>query len=86
MLAAPRKKLPERRVTVLCNKCGQRLYRYAKGNGAGSQLVKVYLERIVEDYTDGQLSCPSCGTEFARPATIHGRPANKIISGKVKMK
>jgi len=46
-------------------------------------LVKCYKERIVKDYTKGDLKCPSCGEDFAREAMYHGMPANKIIQGKV---
>ena len=52
--------------------------------GKGS-LVKCWHERIVDDATNGDLQCPGCGAEFARPALIRGRPANKIIGGKVTM-
>ena len=81
MMAAPRKKLPERSVDVLCAKCRTQLFKYKKG-GSGS-LVKCYVERIVEDFTNGDLHCPSCGGEFARESMIHGRPAYKMIGGKV---
>ena len=47
-LAAPRKKLPTRRVDIKCTGCKAPLFRYAKGNGAGSKLVKIYDERIVK--------------------------------------
>ena len=39
----------------------------------------------MEDATEGDLRCPECGTKFARPAMIRGKPANKIIGGKVTM-
>ncbi|GMI16434.1 hypothetical protein TrLO_g9255 [Triparma laevis f. longispina] len=90
LFAAPRKKLPERRVTISCASCGTKLYRYAKGNGANSRLVKVYKERIVNDFTDADAPCncpnPECTVEFAREDVIHGRPAFKIIQGKAVMK
>ena len=85
-LAAPRKKLPTRRVDIKCTGCKAPLFRYAKGNGAGSKLVKIYDERIVKDYTEDQQHCPQCGAEFARRALVHGRVAFKVISGKVSMK
>ncbi|CAM9952729.1 unnamed protein product, partial [Hapterophycus canaliculatus] len=59
-------------------------FRYKKG-GKGS-LVKCYKERIVEDFTDGKLECPSCGQLFARDTMVHGRPAFKMIGGKVYQK
>ena len=85
-LAAPRKKLPARRVDVSCDSCGAKLFKYAKGNGAGSRLVKVYEERIVKDLTADQVTCPGCGETFARRALVHGRVAFKIVSGKVRVK
>mmetsp|Transcript_12442 Transcript_12442/g.37551 ORF Transcript_12442/g.37551 Transcript_12442/m.37551 type:complete len:123 (+) Transcript_12442:47-415(+) len=85
--AAPRSKLPERRVDIECAKCRTPLFRYAKANGAGSQLVKVYHERIVEDKTNGVFTmCPKCGMCFARETMIHGKRAFKIIGGKVRMR
>ena len=85
-LAAPRKKLPTRRVDIKCTGCKAPLFRYAKGNGAGSKLVKIYDERIVKDYTEDQQHCPQCGEQFARSALVHGRLAYKVINGKVSMK
>ena len=86
-LAAPRKKLPTRRVDIKCTGCKAPLFRYAKGNGAGSKLVKIYDERIVKDYTEGDKQhCPQCGEQFARSALVHGRLAYKVINGKVSMK
>ena len=83
-LAAPRKKLPTRRVDIGCK---APLFRYAKGNGAGSKLVKIYDERIVKDYTEGNKQhCQQCGEQFGREALVHGRLAYKVISGKVSMK
>lgn len=95
-----------RTITVNCNNCGQKLFRYKKKNGTKSNLVKMYVERIVQDCT-GLLSaydtetgmaitaaadletiawnCPSCQTNFARPAIIHGQPALKLIGGKIRM-
>lgn len=57
------------------------LLRYKKG-GKGS-LVKCYKERIVEDFTGGSLECPNCGVTFARETMVHGKPAFKMIGGKV---
>eukprot|EP00903_Cladosiphon_okamuranus_P018905 g17388.t1 len=83
-MAQPRKKLPQRSVDVFCQKCGTQLYKYKKG-GKGS-LVKCYKERIVEDFTDGKLECPNCGQLFARDTMVHGKPAFKMIGGKVYQK
>ena len=50
-------------------------------------MVKIYDERIVKDYTEGDKQhCPQCGEQFAREAMVHGRLAYKVISGKVSMK
>jgi hypothetical protein len=62
-------------------KCRSLLYRYSKGGTGG--LVKCFVERIVEDRTRGDLACPQCGQQFAREKLIGGRPAHKIIQGKV---
>jgi hypothetical protein len=92
-------------VSVNCNKCRTRLFRYKKKNGTKSNLVKCYIERISEDCAgvlqqhshkasseegnnaqDHQIwTCPSCETQFARSAFIHGRPALKLVGGKVRM-
>lgn len=53
--------------------------------GGKGSLVKCFVERIVDDMTKGDLKCPQCDTEFARPAMIRGKPANKMIGGKVTM-
>ena len=62
-------------------KCRTLLYRYRKG-GTGA-LVKCFVERIAEDRTAGDLHCPHCRQEFARERMISGKPAHKIIQGKV---
>ena len=73
---------PDRRtISIHCAKCRTLLYRYKKGGSGG--LVKCFVERIVEDHTRGDLRCPDCGQEFARPIVITGRAAHKIIQGKV---
>jgi len=90
-----------RTVSVNCAKCGERQFRYKKKNGTKSNLVKCYVERIAEDSAglpvlakqessgaaadDFQWECPSCQTQFARLSLIHGRPALKIVGGKVRM-
>ena len=61
--------------------CRALLYRYRKG-GTGA-LVKCFVERIVEDRTAGDLKCHECGQAFARPYATAGKPAHKIIQGKV---
>ena len=70
-----------RTISIHCLKCRTLLYRYRKGGTGG--LVKCFVERIVEDRTRGDLRCPECRQEFARPICIGGRPAHKIIQGKV---
>jgi len=68
-------------IKVYCANCHALLYKYQKA-GLGS-LIKCYKDRIAEDYTRGDLKCPKCGETFAREAVYHGKPANKIIRGKV---
>ena len=70
-----------RTIAIHCMKCRTLLYRYSKGGTGG--LVKCFLDRIIEDRTDGDLRCPRCRQPFARSKMIGGRPAHKIIQGKV---
>ena len=97
LLAAPRKKGVEsyQTVSVACQKCNELLFRYKKKNGLKSNLIKCYVERIVEDpaglldaWSDRtvELKCPQCQSGFARDALIHGRPALKLVGGKVRMR
>jgi hypothetical protein len=70
-----------RAIKILCKSCRTLLYRYNKrGTGA---LVKCYEERILADFTNRDLRCPSCGQVFARRRMIRGKPAHKIIQGKI---
>ena len=71
-------------IKIYCNRCKALLYRYNKVKPG--HLVKCYKDRILKDYTNGDLKCPRCGQKFAREAIIHGKPANKIIQGKVFIK
>jgi hypothetical protein len=73
--------IDRRTIAINCMKCRTLLYRYRKGGSGG--LVKCFVERIAEDRTNGDLRCHGCGQEFARPLTISGKPAHKIIQGKV---
>ena len=70
-----------RTISIHCAKCRTLLYRYRKGGTGG--LVKCFVERIVEDRTAGDLRCPECGQTFARETMMAGKPAHKIIQGKV---
>ena len=70
-----------RTISIHCAGCRTRLYKYKKGGTGG--LVKCFLERIVEDATDGDGRCPDCGQQFAREGVIGGKPIHKIIQGKV---
>jgi len=73
---------PTRRtIDIHCLKCRALIYRYRKGGTGG--LVKCFVERISEDRTAGDLCCPRCGREFARLRMIQGKPAHKIIQGRV---
>lgn len=73
-----------RTIAIHCSSCRQLLYKYHKGGTGG--LVKCLPERIVEDRTRGDLRCPECRQEFARLQMIGGKPAHKIIQGKVYTK
>ena len=55
--------MPDRRtIAIHCMGCRTLLYRYRKGGTGG--LVKCFVERIVEDRTNGDLACPKCGQDF----------------------
>ena len=71
-------------IKVHCNKCKEKLYHYWKDKGG--ELLKCYVDEITKDFTNGELKCPKCGEEFARLGTVHNRPANIIIRGKVYVK
>ena len=78
--------------SVVCQKCSTTLFRYKKKNGLKSSLVKCYIERIVDDplgllaaERGSEMECPKCKSRFARDALIHGRPALKMVGGKVRM-
>jgi hypothetical protein len=73
--------IERRTISIHCMKCRSLLYRYRKGGTGG--LVKCFVERIAEDRTNGDLRCPRCGQEFARFRRFGGKPAHKIIQGKV---
>ena len=74
-------KIDRRTIAIHCAKCRTLLYRYRKGGRGG--LVKCFVDRIAEDRTNGDLKCPECGQEFAREQMMSGKPAHKIIQGKV---
>ncbi len=71
-------------ITIICTNCNAKLYKYHK-YGSGS-LVKCYLDRIIKDYTKGDLKCPKCNTLFARKTRMSCRDVHKIIQGKVRIK
>jgi len=73
-----------RTIRIYCAHCGCLLWKYQKG-GPG-RLVKCFRDKIVKDYTCANLRCPDCGQAFARETMVYGRPANKIIQGKVVVK
>ena len=73
-----RKKMPTKTITIFCNTCKTKLYTYKKG-GKGA-LVKCIEERIVKDFTNKDLKCPNCLTEFARPFR---RKSIKFIGNRV---
>jgi uncharacterized protein YlaI len=84
-------------VSVNCAKCRTRLFRYKKKNGTKSNLVKCYIERISEDCVNlldrkrlknddsEDWFCPNCQTRFGKDSMIHGRPAIKLVGGKIQM-
>jgi len=73
-----------RTIRIYCAACGCLLYKYQK-SGPG-RLVKCFVDKIAQDNTEGDLRCPECGQEFARETMAYGRPANKIIQGKVTVR
>lgn len=83
-MAKPNKKGPVKTVDIFCSQCKTQLFKYRKG-GKGN-LVKCFIERISEDYTDTPCHCPGCGMEFARETLIRGTPAYKMVGGKVYFK
>jgi hypothetical protein len=68
-------------IDVFCNGCRTQLFQYLK-DGEG-HLVKCYADGIIKDFTQDRLHCPECHEQFARPWAIHGKPAYKIVQGKV---
>jgi hypothetical protein len=77
----PSKSSHRRTIGIHCRGCRCLLYKYSKGGTGG--LVKCFVERILDDRTAGDLRCPGCGKEFARLQMMAGKPAHKIIQGKV---
>ena len=71
-------------IKLYCAQCRTPLYKYQK-EGQG-HLVKCYKDKIVKDFTKGDLRCPQCQVPFARETMIHGKPAHKIIQRKVFVK
>ena len=81
---AKQEKIRRTTISIHCAKCRTLLYKYRKGGRGG--LVKCFVERIAEDRTNGDLKCHNCGQEFAREQMMSGKPAHKIIQGKVYTK
>ena len=75
------KKLPIKTINIFCSICKEKLFKYKKG-GKGA-LVKCIEERIVNDYTNKDLKCPNCSTEFGRPFRMGSRNAIKFIGNRV---
>jgi hypothetical protein len=80
-------------IRIFCGMCQHFLYKYQKkGNGG---LVKCFVHKILGlaccpldlhcpvDNTNKDMTCPECGSKFAREAIIKGKLAHKIIGGKV---
>lgn len=71
-------------IRIFCQSCRTHLYTYQKrGKGA---LVKCFAHKITFDATTSLCTCPTCASVFCRPTIIKGRPANKIVRGKVYVK
>ncbi len=83
-MAKPHKKGPTKTVNIYCNSCKTQLLKYRKG-GKGA-LVKCFVERIAQDFTENQSHCPNCQQQFARHCLIRGVAALKIIGGKASLK
>ncbi|MEW6981506.1 hypothetical protein AAD001_02505 [Colwelliaceae bacterium 6471] len=80
-MAKPNKKGPVKTTDIFCKKCNKLLFKYRKaGKGA---LVKCFKERISQDHTLVNGTCPHCDTVFARDTLVRGSPAFKLIGGKV---
>mmetsp|Transcript_12391 Transcript_12391/g.33193 ORF Transcript_12391/g.33193 Transcript_12391/m.33193 type:complete len:97 (-) Transcript_12391:989-1279(-) len=73
-----------RAIDIYCSACKAYLYRYRKG-GNGS-LVKCIEERILKDYTKGDLHCPECGSQFARLGFVKNKRAHFVIKNRVYYK
>jgi hypothetical protein len=73
-----------RTIKIYCSQCRTLLYKYQKA-GTGD-LVKCFKDKILKDFTGGDMNCPNCHSHFAREAMIRGKPAHKIIQGKVFVK
>lgn len=65
-------------VSVYCTTCSIQLFRYKKKNGTKSQLVKCYVERIMDDcvhllrdqyYSNSVINCSSTGTVSSSETT-----------------
>ncbi|HZD59407.1 MAG TPA: hypothetical protein VE439_02995 [Anaerolineae bacterium] len=71
-------------IKIYCTQCNTFLYKYKKrSNGA---LVKCHPDRIIDDYTKGDMRCPNCGQEFARRKIMKNKLVQKIIRGRVFVK
>ena len=79
-----RKSKPTFIIEIFCRSCSTFLYKYRK-EGPGN-LVKCFVDGILEDNTKKPCICPECGKEFARPGELHGRPIHKIVQGSVFVK
>lgn len=81
-------------VSVNCAKCRTRLFRYKKKNGTKSNLVKCYVERIVDDSagvleaigTDSDDTSIPIGTEFECPECGTRFARSSLIHGRPALK
>ena len=84
-----------RSITISCARCRCMLFKYKKKNGTKSALIKILINRIVEDpngiipedaAVPSPCVCPKCGEAFARAVIMRGNSALKIIGNRVQMK
>lgn len=70
-------------LSLWCKGCNNVLLNYRKNNRGAGALVKLIPERIAADGTNGDGFCPRCGAQFARPFLFQGKPAFKLLRGKI---
>ena len=83
-----------RTVQVTCLTCNAKIFNYKKKNGTKSNLVKIYMDRIVKDHHNilnncdteiEALQCPHCRTVLAKHALLSGHKILKCIGNRLKL-